>query len=56
MIAALRERLDGKVRVLLDQGVLRAGDRWRDELWEWWSMCDAAVIVCSTEASRPIGY
>ena len=50
VIAALRERLGGRVRVLLDEDVFRAGDRWRDELWAWWSTCDAAVIVCSTEA------
>src|ERR1051326_4871051 len=50
VIYELCERARGTFDVLLDQEVLEGGDRWRDELWNWWSKCDAAVVVCSAGA------
>jgi hypothetical protein len=52
VIAELRTRVEDKLDVLLDAEVLDAGQRWRDELWSWWSECDAAVVVCSEAALK----
>jgi hypothetical protein len=50
LIAELRVRVQEKLEVLLDAEVLDGGQRWRDELWTWWSECDAAVVICSEAA------
>jgi hypothetical protein len=49
-VRALQKRLDGSIEVLYDKDVLDTGDHWRDELWNWWAQCDAAVVVCSRAA------
>jgi hypothetical protein len=50
VIERLCERVHGTLDVLLDEEVLEGGQRWRNELWNWWSDCDVAVIVCSDSA------
>lgn len=49
-VPALQSRLDARIEVLYDKNVLDTGDHWRDELWEWWAQCDAAVVLCSPGA------
>jgi len=50
VIADLRQRVGETFDILLDAVVLEGGQRWRDELWNWWSDCDVAVVVCSNGA------
>jgi hypothetical protein len=50
-VRALEKRLDTtRIRLLYDKDVLDTGEHWRDELWEWWGSCDAAVVICSVPA------
>ncbi len=52
LIAELQNRLAGRFDIRLDQTNLEGGDPWRNELWQWWSECDAAVVVCSEAAVK----
>ena len=48
---AIRNRLIGDgFDVLVDRDLLRPGDQWRNEIYSWMHLCDAAVVLISREA------
>jgi hypothetical protein len=47
---ALRARLVDFFDVLVDREILKPGDLWRNEIYAWIGLCDAAVILISRPA------
>jgi len=52
LIRELQNRVGNTFDIRLDQTNLEGGDPWRAELWQWWSECDAAIVVCSEAAVK----
>jgi hypothetical protein len=51
-LAGLQAELAKSYDVLVDQTHLQPGVMWRDEIYSWLAICDAAVILLSESAKR----
>lgn len=47
LIQAIKDKFSADFEILLDQDLLQAGDKWRDELHTWMAFCRAGVVILS---------